>query len=487
MSRVVVVGAGLGGLAAAARLARLRHEVVVVEAADVVGGAIGQLSHDGFAWDTGPTFLTLPAALRDLFLKTGKPLETVLELEPLDPLAHCRFADGSTIELPNTGVVDVAAAFEDAFGGGRGEAWRGFHGHAAAVWTSARGALMESQLPSRAELMRRPRLARAVAPRRTLRDEAARFFRDPRQRMLLERYATESGSDPRRAPAWLSTRPYVEQTFRAWTVPGGMRRVVDVVHQRALDRGVAVRTGARVDGITTAAGRVNGVRLADGEVLPADVVVSDVDARQLYGGLLDTSRPPAFAAPLGASRFTVFLGLRGVTPEVLQRSLLFAAGPDAELESVFGANAAPVDDPTMSVHASRDAAHAPEGDEAWTVQVAAPRHGQGAGAVDWAAGGVAAGYARHLLDRLAARGLDVRHRVVVAEHRSPADIERATAAPGGAAYGAAEHGARAAWLRAVNRSPVPGLFLVGGSAHPGGGIPSVTMSAALVADMVGRA
>jgi phytoene desaturase len=486
VSRVVVVGAGLGGLSVAARLARLRHEVVVVEAADVVGGAIGRLSRSAFAWDTGPTFLTLPAALRDLFLKTGKPLETVLDLEPLDPLAHCRFADGSTLDLPNTGVVDVASAFHQAFGEGSGEAWQRFHAHAAQIWTSTRGALVEAPLPRRTELLRRPRLARALAPSRTLRDEAVRFFPDPRQRMVLERYATGSGSDPRRAPAWLCTRPYVEQTFRAWAVRGGMRRVVDAVRDRADGRGVAVRTGCRVDGITTAAGRVDGVRLAGGEVLPADVVISAVDARQLYGDLLEPSER-AVEAPPSASVFSLFLGVRGVTPHVRRRSLLFPSDPDVELESVFGEHARPVVDPTMSVHVSRDAAHAPDGDEAWTVQVGAPRHGRGAGATGWTKEGGAADYARHLLDRLAARGFDVRDRVVVAEHRSPADIEQATGAPGGRSHGTAEHGARAAWSRATNRSPIPGLFLVGGSAHPGGGIPLVTMSAAIVAEIIGRA
>src|SRR5436190_8922987 len=116
MSSVVVIGAGLGGLAAAARLARLRHDVVVLEAAEEVGGQIGRLERDGYAWDTGPSSVMLPATLRDPFLKTGKPLESVLELVLLEPLTHYRFGDVA-FDLPNAGVGEVAAAFDGALGG----------------------------------------------------------------------------------------------------------------------------------------------------------------------------------------------------------------------------------------------------------------------------------------------------------------------------------------------------------------------------------
>lgn len=489
MSRVVVVGAGLGGLAAAARLSRLRHDVVVVEAADAVGGQLGRATRDGFAWDTGANFVTLPAALRDLFLKTGKPLESVVELEPLEPLARLAFPEGTLLDLPNTGVHDVAAAFDDALGGGSGDAWRRFHAHAAEVWAATRGPLMESTLPPRGDVLRRPRLGRALAPRRTLRDVGTRFFSDPRQRAFVGRYALEVGADPRHAPSWLCVRPYVEQTFRGWTVRGGIRRLVDAVHDRAVERGADVRTGTRVVAVTTAGGRVDGVRLEDGEVLPADIVVSDADAWQLYGDLLtpDSSRNAAAPGTQSASVFTVLLGVHGVTPDVPQRTLLFPGDGDAELDAVFGERADVVDDPTMSVHVRRDSSHAPAGDEAWTIQVAAPRQGTGAGAIDWSVEGVAPSYAQLIVDRLAAHGLDVRDRVVVTEHRSPAEVESITATPGGAAYGTSLHGARAAWSPAANRSPMPGLFLVGATAHPGGGIPSVTMSAAIVAELVGRA
>jgi phytoene desaturase len=493
VSRVVVVGAGLGGLAAAARLARQRHQVVVVEAADTVGGKIGRLERGGFAWDTGPSLVTLPATLRDLFLKTGKPLETAVELELLEPLAHYRWADGTVLDLPNAGVADVSAAFAAALGGDAGEEWTRFYEHASKLWSITRGPFLESPLDGGRTLamlaLRHPRRLAAVAPWRTLRGVGRSFFSDPRQRMFLDRYATYSGSDPRRAPAALAVVPYVEHTFRGWTVRGGLRRLVEAVHERVLERGVTVMTGIAARSITTAGGRVDGVVLEDGRRLPADIVVSDIDARTLYGSLLPLPREQRRLdrATPSLSGFTVLAGVRGRTAGVRPHSVLFPAEYDAELDAVFGDDARPVDDPTLFVSVSTDPALAPPGDESWFVLVNAPRHGSGRGAVDWDVAGVGTSYRDRILELLADRGVDIRDRIAVCEHRTPADLQRLTGSPGGAIYGSSSNGARAAFLRPANRSPVAGLFLVGGSAHPGGGIPLVTLSAAIVSEMIGRA
>jgi phytoene desaturase len=471
----------------------MRHDVVVVEAADVVGGMLGRRTSGPFGWDTGPTSITLPAALRDLFLKTGQPLETVVDLEPLQPLAHCRFADGTRMDLANTGVVEVAAGFDAALGGRAGEDWRRFHDYAAQIWAVTRGPFVETPQTALRDIVRlsvrHPRQVRPVLGLQTLRDVGERFFSNERQRVLLDHYATRAGADPRRAPGALAVLPYVEQTFRGWSVRGGMRHLVDAVHDRAVARGAVMHTGVPVVAVTTAAGRVDGVRLGDGRHLAADVVVSDVDVGHLYDDLLaqEPSRRQLTRSTPSSSTFTLLLGLRGRTPGVRRHTVLFPREADAELDAVFGTTASTVREPTIDVHVSHDPADAPVGGEAWTIRVPAPRHGDGPGAIDWTTEGRAAGYGHQLIERLAARGVDVRDRIAVAEHRSPADIEQAVRAPGGAAYGRSLDGRFATFRRPANRSPVRGLFLVGGSAHPGAGIPLVTMSAALVADMVGRA
>ncbi len=492
MSRVVVIGAGVGGLAAAARLAALGHDVTVCEAADQVGGKLGLVVQDvpgagEFRFDTGPSLVTMPQVLRDLFADTGGWPDD-LDLEPLDPVARYRFADGTGFDAGE----DLHAALE-AWSPGSGDDWRGFTARAQRVWHASRTPFLESALDGPRTIarlaVRQPRDIAAIAPGRSLRSLGRRHLRDPRLRMFLDRYATYTGSDPRHAPAALAAVPYVEQAYGGWYVTGGLHRLGTAVEQRAVEHGARIRLRSRVSRILTEGGRASGVRLASGEELPADVVVANADAAHVYGSLVDApsaARRLARATP-SLSGFVLLLAVRGRTPGLAHHNVLFPADYDAEFDDVFGDPARPVQDPTLYVSAPDDPRVRPDGHEAWFVLVNAPRHGTGRGAVDWRAPGLAASYADRLLDLLERRGLPVRGRVLWSQVLSPADLEERTGAVGGAIYGTSSNGAAAAFLRPANRSPVPGLFLVGGSSHPGGGLPLVTLSAQIVAGLVGPA
>lgn len=490
MAEVVVVGAGLGGLAAAARLAAAGHRVTVCEQADEVGGKLGRWCAEGFTFDTGPSLLTMPQVLRELFTATGSPLEQVLDLVPVEPIARTRFADGTVLDS-SADLDGFCGELDRVLGHGNGDDWRAFMTHAAAVWEAVRMPFLESALGGPRDLARlavRVRELATIAPGRTLRDLGTRYLRDPRLRTFLDRYATYTGSDPRVAPAALATVPYVEQTFGGWYVRGGLHRIADAVRDRALERGARLRLGADVAAVETAGGRVAGVRLDDGERLDADVVVANTDAAHLYRDLV---RGPAAARARRAlgrvapslSGFVLLLGLRGRTPGLAHHTVLFGDRYDEEFDALFGPDPRPVPDPTIYVSAPDDPAVAPAGHEAWFVLVNAPRQGQ----VDWTAEGVSDAYGDRLLALLAERGLDVRDRIVLRAVRTPADLAARTRAVGGAIYGTSSNGPRAAFLRPANRSPVPGLFLVGGSSHPGGGLPLVTLSARIVADLIGPA
>ena len=453
MARVIVIGAGMGGLAAAARLRIRRHGVTVLEQSAIPGGKVGTFERDGFVFDTGPSLLTLPAVYRDLFLSTGASLDDTLDVQPLEPAFGYRWADGTTAAMPGAGPA-------------------------------------------------RPADIRAVAPFTSLRSLGRQLLHDPRLVTLLDRYATYTGSDPRRAPAALATVPYVEQVFGAWHLGGGIRTLADALYQRACERGVDFEFGADVTRILTESGAVSGVELADGRRMTADVVVANADASHVYGDLLDSSLPSlreprrrlARAVP-SLSGFVLLLAVRGRTPGVQHHNVWFTDDYDAEFDGVFGTGRSrivrAVTDPTIYACVPDDPLMRPDDDhESWFVLVNAPRHGNGepgTATMNWNAPGVADAYADRILEVLAGRGVDVRDRVLWREVRTPADLERATRAPGGAIYGSSSNGARSAFLRPSNRSPVPGLFLVGGSAHPGGGLPLVGMSASIVADLVGRA
>lgn len=493
VARVAVVGAGLGGLAAAARLAALGHEVTVLEQAAEVGGKLGWFSRDGHGFDTGPSLLTLPQLYRDLFTATGAALDDVLDLVPLDPAAELRFPDGTRLRMPGR-RADVPAALDAALGAGVGAQWAALMRRAEDMWRVAEEPFLRSPLAGAAtlaRLARNPADVATIAPWQTLRGLGSRYLSDPHLRTVLDRYATYSGSDPRRAPAVLATVAHAEQEFGSWYVRGGLHRLGLAVAERAQARGAVLRTSSPVAQVLLEGDRACGVRLASGETVRADVVVAAGDATALYRDLLPADRRTR--AVRGAlarttpslSGFVLLLALRGRTPGLAHHTVLFPEDYDAEFDAVFGGR--PVADPTVYVSAPDDPATRPDDDsESWFVLVNAPRHDP-AGGVDWTAPGLADAYAERVLDVLARRGLDVRDRLTWCVVRTPADLERDTGSVGGSIYGTSSNGARAAFLRPANASPVPGLFLVGGSAHPGGGLPLVALSAEIVAGLVGPA
>jgi phytoene desaturase len=286
----------------------------------------------------------------------------------------------------------------------------------------------------------------------------------------------------------LAAIAYVEQEFGGWYVEGGLHQLASAVARRAQECGVRLLLGTEVGAIERTGSRVSGVRLAAGGSLAADIVVANADAAQVADRLLPDLK--LRRAPLSLSGFALLLGLRGRTPDLAEHTVLFPENYDAEFDAIFTGR--PVREPTLYVHAPDDPAVRPHpGSETWFVLVNAPRHGSddspAGGTVNWTDPGLAETYAQHVLGLLAQRGFDIRNRLEVLRIRTPADLERETGSPGGAIYGTASHGPRSAFLRPANATKIPGLYLVGGSAHPGGGLPLVTLSARIVAELIGPA
>jgi phytoene desaturase len=483
MARIVVIGAGVGGLAAATRLQSLGHQVTLCEQSNEVGGKLGTYSRDGYRFDTGPSLLTMPGVFTELFDATGDPLERTLDLQRVDPHCHYRFADGTQLDIPADRQA-LLEALGEAFGASAADEWQAMSRRAERMWEVSRDAFVESPgPPSLLSLARsHPSDLGVIAPGRSLRWLARRMLHDPRLQTLLERYATYSGSDPRHAPAALATISFVEQEYGCWYIGGGLHQLAVALAGRLAPG--ALRLEMPVAGIELAAGRVNGVRLENGSVLPADAVVSDLDAAHLYADLLSRPRLVPREIPSSAG-FVLLLGLTTRPTDLAHHTVLFPplTGPGyaAEFDAIFAGR--PADSPTVYVSAPADPGVSPTGAQAMFVLVNAPTHGP----FDWDEPGVSSGYAESILALMAARGLEVRDRIAFCETRTPADLARAVRASGGAIYGTASHGPRAAFRRAANRSPVPGLFLTGGSAHPGGGLPLVALSARGVAGLIGPA
>lgn len=490
MAEIAVVGAGMAGMAAAARLATRGHRVTVFEHAAHAGGKNRGLTHDGFTFDLGPSTLTLPAVYRDLFLKTGRSLEQSVDLQEVDPAFGYHFPDGSRAVVPGAGIGACATAFQEALGGDSGAEWRALMKRAGGIWAVTRGSVLSSPIDGMRGLVpmaRSGRNLRAVAPWRTMRQLGNSTLTDLRLGMVFDRYATYAGSDPRRCPAALVTIPFVEQSFGVWHVGGGLHRLADALHERCVQRGVQFRFNVDVDRISTDDQGVTGVDTGVGHHA-ADIVVANADSRDVYRRLVDDPRTKSMRARLDRlqpsfSGFVLLLAVEGNTPAIQHHNVWFCDDYDAEFDGLFASHPAPLPDPTIYACVPKDTTMHPPGHESWFVLVNAPAHAPADG-LDWDA--QADRYADHILDLLARRGTDLRPRLLWRKVLTPADLERDTLSPGGSIYGPSSNGRLSTALRPGNRSPVPGLFLASGSAHPGGGLPLVGMGAEIVADLIGR-
>ncbi|MER7203284.1 NAD(P)/FAD-dependent oxidoreductase, partial [Streptomyces sp. NPDC000188] len=340
MARIAVIGAGMGAMAAAARLAVAGHRVAVYERASTYGGALGGFARDGFSFDTGPGLLQLPAVYRDLFIKTGKePLEEAVGLTQVEPAVRHVFADGTAVDLPNARRGGTADALDAALGEGSGSHWSAFMNRAREAWDRTRRPLLEEPLWPNWRILADREPYPVVVRRRMLRKDlsattlsevaALELGGDPRLVALLEQYALASGLDPRTAPASAAVLPYMEQTFGTWAVRGGMRELARAVYERCLQRKVEFEFDAPVARIVEKDGRAAGVELAGGRVVEADFVVAGVAPGVLEALLPGRAlRGEDDVAPQSAlpSRLTVFLALRGSRPgDVPHRTVVHAA------------------------------------------------------------------------------------------------------------------------------------------------------------------
>ena len=486
--KIVVIGAGMAGLACAARLAKRGHRVSIIEATEFAGGKCRTEWIDGYAFDTGPSLLTLPAVYRDLFLKTGKRLEHLLELQPVDPSFSYIFHDGKTVTFPNLSHNATVSAISSAFGESAGRQWHELLRRAEAMWESSRESFIEGELKSPLQLLKRRsfiRDLRTIAPWTSLSSLTDSYTDNPYLKKIISRYATYTGSDPRQVPAVLLTIVFVEEAFGAWHVKGGLGSLASTLESRVRDLGVDIRFNAPVKSIDLENGIARGVTLKSGESIQSDVIVANADASIVYNSLLPQTRKtrsPRAAlrkATPSLSGFSLLLGLRG-TSSLGHHTVYFPENYDDEFDDIFDKKRA-VKDPTIYLCAPQDPLMVKrEGTQAISILVNSPRH-QPKDGFDWSNQEFNQKYAEKIIDLIESRGITIRPHIVEMHIRSPYDLQNQVLAPGGSIYGTSSNGLRSTFLRAKNRSPLKNLYCVGGSAHPGGGLPLVGLSSEIVA------
>ena len=479
--RVIVVGAGVGGLVSALELAARGLDVLVLESASRPGGKLREVSVAGVAMDAGPTVFTMRWVFEELFASVGAVLSDHLHLTRADVLARHAWSENERLDL----FADIARS-ADAIGSFAGlQASRGyleFCERSANIYRTLEVPFLRGSRPTPVTLAGRvglrglPDLMR-ISPLATMWRELGRYFADPRLRQLFGRYATYCGSSPFLAPATLMLVAHVEQDG-VWTVSGGMHRIVQALVTMAEQRGATVRCNARVDEILTRDGRACGVRLTDGEELHADAVVFNGDAAALASGLLGRATTDAVpkTAParrsLSAMTWNLLVPTRGM--QLSRHTVFFSRDSEREFGDLFERRRLP-SEPTVYVCAqdrldSDLQAHSEA--ERLLLIVNAPACGDTKRFTDEELSRCESQTFR-TMERC---GLQISHRQEQPLRTTPQDFERLFPATGGALYGQASHGWAASFSRPGARSGLPGLYLAGGSVHPGPGVPMAALS-----------
>ncbi len=492
MKPVIVIGAGLGGLAAAIKLAARGRPVEIYERADQPGGKAGIVTIDGVEVDTGPSVLTLPQVLREVLQTAGVALEDVIRLRPASPGFRYHYPDGVVLDVHHRRDQTLASVAR-TLGPGPARELADFLDYAGAIWEAAAADFVFGPAPTVATLLRAGlrNLSTVVRvdPLRSMERAIRSKVREPHLVDLLLRYATYNGSDPRRAPATLNCIAHVELDLGGWGIEGGIHALVRALVGVLTRQGVPLHLGQGVAEIELGARGVTGVRLEDGRRVAASAVVCNADAAHLARALLPPGTPHGIAtdAPASMSGWTGILRARRRQGESARvpHQVVFPEDYAAEFQDIFDRDQPPRA-PTVYLCA-QEACHGRTGwaeDEPLFVMVNTPPvlPGQPPPTVDPEA----------VRARLLAGGhIDAGDRFVWS--RQPVELARQYPHTAGAIYGPASNSPFAAFHRAPNAlARVPGLYLATGSAHPGGGMPLALHSGrlaarALLADQPGAA
>jgi phytoene desaturase len=496
MAHVVVIGSGLGGLAAAATAAARGHKVTVLDKNPWLGGKAAVLHLQGpegrYRFDMGPTILTVPRVLRRIFAEAGRDLVKELPLIRLDPQWRCFFEDNTQVDLLEN--VEQMAALMDRFAPdtGQGAGYRRFQRVAEKLhevsekfffWKSVEG--LSDTIDMRANF--NPDTMRDVMALR-MGKTVAKVIRghvpDARLAQMLDHFCQYVGSNPYQAPAVLCSIGDMQATEGVWYPVGGTRAVAEGLARLAGELGADLRPNTEVTGFDVDGGRVRAVKTASGERIACDAVISNMDAIRTYGELVGGDAGQRYVNKgyePACSGVVLYLGLKKRYDHLAHHCFVFSRDAEEEFDAIYR-KGEPAPDPTAYLAATScsDDTAAPPGHEALYVLVHTPwlrPHHDWSKLFPW--------YRQVILDKLkrTAGMEDIEERIVVEDRLTPVDIHERYKVLNGAIYGLASHGAFLGAFKPGNRAKaVKGLYLCGGAAHPGPGMPMVMMSGWIAAD-----
>ncbi len=484
MKKIIIIGAGLGGLSAAIRLAKSGFDVTVLEKNETVGGKVNFVEAGGYKFDTGASLLTMRHVFEDLFTFAEKRLENYLDLTALDPICRYFWTDGTTFDasqdLQKTENEIEKFAPQDV------EYFRKYLSDSENKYGIAEKTFLACSLNDLPKLLR-PKYLKdllAISSLKTLDAHNKQYFQSKKLQQLFNRFATYNGSSPYRTPATFALVPFVEFGLGAWYVRGGIYEIPKALAKLAREFNVKIRTNCTIEKIVIENKKAVGVRLENGEIQHADFVVANSDAVETYRNLIDESffNKKLDAREPSCSGFVLLLGTNKKFPSLAHHNIFFSDNYKAEFDALF-VDLRPAQNPTIYVCATSktDETQSPENCENLFVLINAPYTSD---KTDWQI--EAKPYRNLIIEKLEKFGLEDLERSIEFEKTiTPADFENKYRTNRGSIYGVSSNGIFSAFLRVPNRArKIKNLYFVGGATHPGGGMPLVLLSGKMASELI---
>ena len=479
--KIIIIGAGLGGLSAAVRLAKSGFSVSVLEKNENVGGKVNFVEADAYKFDTGASLLTMKHVLEDVFEFAGRELKDYLEITPLEPICRYFWSDGMRFD-PSTDIQKTENEIAN-FSPNDVASFRKYLADSKQKYEIAERTFLAKSLNDLPQLIR-PKYLKdllKISTLKTLDKHNASYFKSEKLQQLFNRFATYNGSSPFETPATFALIPFVEFGLGAWYVRGGMYEIPKALERLAKELNVEIKTSCEVEKIIIERGKAIGVCVS-GEVLKSDFVISNADAIETYRNLLPKENRKFQNREPSCSGFVLLLGTRKKFPNLAHHNIFFSDDYKAEFDAIFKQKR-PAKNPTIYISATSvsDKTQAPKGHENLFVLINAPYTND---ATNWQK--EAKSYRDLIIKKLEEFGLEnLRESIDFEQIITPEDFEKKYRANRGSIYGISSNGIFSAFLRVPNKSKtISNLYFVGGATHPGGGIPLVLLSAKMTAQMI---
>ncbi len=481
MKEIIIIGAGIGGLSAACRLAKSGFSVTVLEKNERVGGKVNSVEANGYKFDTGASLLTMRHVLEDLFTFCERRIEDYLDIVPLEPICRYFWSDetvfdaSQNIEKTESEIAKVEP--EDV------ENFRKYLADSKQKYEISERTFLAKSLNDLPQLLTRENLPDLlkISTLKTLAKHNAKYFQSKKLQQLFNRFATYNGSSPYQIPATFALIPYVEFGLGAWSVRGGMYRIPKALERLARELGVKFLTDSEVETIVVENKKAVGVK-ANGEVLAADFIVSNADAIETYRNLLPAKNKKYQNREPSCSGFVLLLGVKKQFPQLAHHNIFFSDDYKDEFDAIFKRRI-PAENPTIYICATSrtDDSQAPHGHENLFVLVNAPYTSE---KFDWR--NEKQNYRNLIIKKLESFGLkDLESSIDYEQIITPGDFESKYRANRGSIYGISSNGIFSAFLRVPNKSKdIENLYFVGGATHPGGGIPLVLLSGKMTSEKI---